>query len=398
MNALLQQERPKIGHLAMERLLDTAPYLARCSDNKSAALVRPRDYAIHWPYMQVNRPNLVSWLVFDIDHNNPNIWEDANLPAPNFIVRDREKNTSHLYYAIVPVSTSDKSRSKPIQFMKRVYQAMSRALKSDTSYAGTVAKTPHHPKWITTEFHGYEYELGELAAHVEIEYTPYWTTKEEVDNSHSRNCTLFDEVRHFAKTIVLQAREESHYEAFRARLEQYAEMRNDFALRGFSAGNLRYSEIKATVKSVARWTWDNYVCQDCENRGIMNLDKSLSIEERQSLAAKRTHTERKSSTTKRIVAVTQHLIKQNKKVTQTAIAKLAKLSRQTVSKYQSLINTLVAEPSIIPFASLFRAKKIVNYAVSDICPPAASFEHEVSQKPRQAPVALFQQRNQPKEE
>lgn len=76
----------------MERLLDTAPYLARCSDNKSAALVRPRDYAIHWPYMQVNRPNLVSWLVFDIDHNNPNIWEDANLPAPNFIVRNREKH------------------------------------------------------------------------------------------------------------------------------------------------------------------------------------------------------------------------------------------------------------------------------------------------------------------
>lgn len=40
----------------MSRILEEASYLARCSDNKTAMRVRPREYAIRYPYMQVNRP------------------------------------------------------------------------------------------------------------------------------------------------------------------------------------------------------------------------------------------------------------------------------------------------------------------------------------------------------
>lgn len=367
MNALIQEANAQIGHAAMRRLLDTAPHLARCSDNKTASHIRPRDYAIRWSYMQINRPDMVSWLIFDLDHANPNIWDDKDLPAPNFIVRDKQKNTAHLYYAIVPVCTSDKARSKPIQFMKRVYQAMAKSMDADPSYAGTVAKTPHHPQWSTTEFHGYVYELSELAAHVEIEYVPHWATKEEVDTSHSRNCTLFEELRHFAYSIVDYAREHSHYEAFKSRLEHYAEQRNDFALRGFDC-NLSYSEVRATTKSVARWTWDNYVGNECANRGIMNLDKSLPQEERQSLAAKRTHGERKANSAKKVLIATQKLLKAQKKVTYTAIAKLCQLSRQTVSKYQSIIDSVIQQPQIISLEEIFRVKQPVKYAVSDISP------------------------------
>lgn len=75
---------------ALSRLLSEAPYLPRCSDNKTAALVRPREYAIRYPYMQVNRPDMVSWLVFDLDHSNSLIWEDELLPAPNFVVSNRK--------------------------------------------------------------------------------------------------------------------------------------------------------------------------------------------------------------------------------------------------------------------------------------------------------------------
>ena len=39
----------------LNRLLEEAPYLSRCSDNKTAMLNRPRNYAVRWPYMQVNR-------------------------------------------------------------------------------------------------------------------------------------------------------------------------------------------------------------------------------------------------------------------------------------------------------------------------------------------------------
>ena len=90
---------------ALNRLLSEAPYLPRCSDNKTAAQVRPREYAIRYPYMQVNRPDMVSWLVFDLDHSNPLIWEDEGLPTPNMVVTNRKNNHAHLYYAISPFQT-----------------------------------------------------------------------------------------------------------------------------------------------------------------------------------------------------------------------------------------------------------------------------------------------------
>lgn len=184
---------------SFQRLLDEAPYLSRCSDNKTAMLVRPRHYAVRWPYMQVNRKDMLSWLVFDIDHDdqaipNPYIWQDEGLPAPNLIVRNRHSNKAHLYYAIVPVCNSDNARSKPIRFLKAVYQAMALRLKADLAYSGPVAKTPFHPWWQTTELHSQVYELGELADSVEVDMALQWREPvclDEVSQVCSPLC-LFD--------------------------------------------------------------------------------------------------------------------------------------------------------------------------------------------------------------
>ena len=366
MNTQPPLREQQVGHVAMRRILDTAPYLARCSDNKIALHIRPREHAIRRSYMEVNRPDMVSWLVFDLDHGNPNIWDDQDLPPPNFIVRDKHKNTAHLYYAIVSVCKSDKARVKPIRFMKRVYKTMAKLINADPSYAGVIAKTPHHPMWCTTEFHGYVYELSELAAHIDIEYTPNWTEKENKDTSHSRNCTLFESLRRFAYSVVDHYREHSHFEAFKSRLEEYAQQCNDFTKRGFSA-NLKFSEIKATAKSVARWTWENYVERDFVNRGVMNLDDSLTLEERQSLAAKRTHRERRSNSAQKVLDATKKLVAGGLKVTYSAIARVSKLCRQTVKKYQSIIDSIMYQPDIISTAELLDRQKTVNYAVSGNC-------------------------------
>ena len=126
---------------AMSRILEEASYLARCSDNKTAMRVRPREYAIRYPYMQVNRPGRVSWLVFDLDHTNSLIWEEHGLPPPNFIVRNRNSGNSHLYYAIAPVCTTERAREKPILYMKAVYDSMAALLKADPDYhSGPVAR------------------------------------------------------------------------------------------------------------------------------------------------------------------------------------------------------------------------------------------------------------------
>ncbi|RMR40881.1 replication initiation protein, partial [Pseudomonas savastanoi] len=102
---------------ALNRLLLEAPYMARCSDDKTATRVRPREYALRYPYMQVNRPGMVSWLVFDLDHANALAWDDAGLPAPNLMVRNRKSGHSQLFYAVPSVCTTENARAKPIQYM-----------------------------------------------------------------------------------------------------------------------------------------------------------------------------------------------------------------------------------------------------------------------------------------
>lgn len=58
---------------ALNRVLQECPYLPRCSDDKTAARILPREYAVCYPYMQINREGMVSWLIFDLDHYNADL-------------------------------------------------------------------------------------------------------------------------------------------------------------------------------------------------------------------------------------------------------------------------------------------------------------------------------------
>ena len=145
------------GGTALHRVLLECSYLPRCDYDKTATRIRPREYAIRYPYMQVNRPGMVSWLIFDLDHTKAMIWEDVGLPAPNLIVRNRQSGHSHLYYAISPACTAVRARPSPIAYMKAVYAAFAVRLDADTEFhSGPVAKTPGHPGGLTHEVHSHD--------------------------------------------------------------------------------------------------------------------------------------------------------------------------------------------------------------------------------------------------
>jgi hypothetical protein len=322
---------------ALSRVLDEAPYLARCSDNKTATRVRPREFALRYPYMQINRPGRLSWLIFDLDHSNAMIWKDVGLPAPNLAVRNRTNSHSHLYYAIPAVLTDENARAKPIHYMKAIYAAYAGRLKADPSYnSGPVAKTPGHPWWDTSEFHNRVYELGELADYVELPVTPWRGSPKLEDVEHSRHCILFEEMRFYAYSIVNHQRDTGSFNGFMRLLEAFAHNHNSFHKHGFSQ-NLALSSLRATVKSIARWTWDRYQGAGRCHRGVMQLDQSLPLTERQTLAAKRTHDVRHKATESKIRAAVAELRSQGQRLHQTAIALLAKVSRQTVATYKHVI-------------------------------------------------------------
>jgi len=358
---------------ALNRLLQEASYLPRCSIGKEALqrgemLTRPREYAIKYPYMQVNRPDMVSWLIFDLDHDNPLIWEDENLPAPNIIVQNRNNGKAHLYYAIPPVCTSERARSKPIQYMKAVYEAMAARLAADPSYRGPVAKTPGHKWWVTREIHSKEYSLGELEDYLELSIKPMWSKGPDLEAvADSRHCLLFEETRFYAYSIVNREKNTGSYEGFYRLVEAFARNKNNYRRRGFSM-DLTYSQVKATVKSICRWTWDKYTGNKNCHQGVMKLDRNIPLVARQRIAAKRTHTERQKGSEYKIRAACRILLKKGEKATLVAISKISGLTRQTVAKYKHVIDS-TKPVEIVPLKGLMQKHKNVNFAIHQITAP-----------------------------
>lgn len=343
---------------SLQRLLVEAPFLPRCSDDKTASKVRPREYAISHPYMQVNRPGMVSWLIFDLDHPNAHLWEDTGLPAPNLIVRSRESGHSHLFYAIEPVCTTERARARPIEYMKAVYLGMANRLRADLNYSsGPVAKTPGHPWWQTTELHAEVFQLGKLAEYVDLP-APGRASSTTAKNHHpqSRHCQLFELLRRYAYSIVHHTKEAGSYEHFVALLEAYSLNVMPRVLRAAqsSQGELAWSSIRATTRSVARWTWEHYRGAGNVHRGVMQLDESLPLSERQRQAAARTHALRAKTTESRIRAACRNLQAQGKPLVQAAVAKVARLSRQTVAAYKHVLAEGMA-PAIASLEILVRA-------------------------------------------
>lgn len=348
---------------ALHRVLQEAPYLPRCSDDKTAKRTRPREYAIRYPYMQVNRPGFTSWLIFDLDHAHAMVWQDRGLPPPNMIVRDRQTGHSHLYYAIAPVCTTDAARAKPIAYMKAIYSAYQVLLGADLDYhSGPVSKTPGHPWWLTHELHNRVYDLGDLAEYVDLAPANPWGKRPELDEKkrNSRACQLFDGLRYYAYSIVNRERKTGNYDTFVRWLENHASGLNNFATKGFPS-DLPMSAVRSTVRSVARWTWEKYAGDVRCHRGAMKLDPDLPLPERQSLAALRTHAVRQDNTADKIRSACRMLIKRGASLTQVAIGHLAGVTRQTVAKYRTIV-----EAARAPSAPATLAAKGVKHAVHQV--------------------------------
>ena len=335
---------------ALDRFFQLAPYFPRCSSTNDAGLSRPRELAFRYPYMQVNRTDMVSWLVFDLDdHASGYSWEDANLPPPNLIVRNRNKpGSAHWYYAIVPVNTGPNGRDRPVSYMRAVYNAMKQAIEpADPSYGGgPVAKTPGHPFWETTEVHADVYDLGELADYVDVNPGAPWKPRgdryDDCDAADSRHVWLFHYLRFRAYRTVEAFRDRRDYQAFHNSLLRDGLGANNFTERGWAKGNLTSAQVRATVKSVSRWTWDHYTGSGRCARGVMQLDDSLPLSVRQTMAARRTHAERQSKSQQRVEVACHRLLESGVELSFAAIARESGLSRQTVAKHRQRIRVLSA--------------------------------------------------------
>jgi|TARA_B100000446_G_C10551886_1_gene340845 hypothetical protein len=329
---------------ALDRFYDRLPYKPFCGDDKAAILIRPLDQAAEMAYIQPNAPEMASWIVIDLDHSDSWQWEERGIPAPNLIVRNPANGHSHLYYAIIPVCTSENARHHPIRYMQAVARGLAAALTGgDLDYTGRIAKNPLSEVWQTTEIHSHEYELGELADSIEPISKAWWSGGEE--DSRGRNCALFNCLRRWAYTVVLEVKRTGTWEQWHSLVLSHAETlqppQDDFP----------YSEIKATAKSVAKWCWANYTGSQV-NRGVMALDQTdLPLVNRQRLSARRTHKARTDATTEKLVRAINSIVATGKRPSKAAVARLSGVSRSQI---------------IRGYGHLFDAGKSVAYGVHQI--------------------------------
>lgn len=233
----------------MELFQSRLPLRPWATDDLAAGVrVFGRDAAARRRYVQPNPPALRTWIVFDVDRAGAaHAWEDANVAPPSWIAVNPVNAHAHLAYGLeVPVVTSDAGRLDPLRYAAAVEAGYRRSLGADRSYAGLLCKNPLHPDWRVLWGRADLYDLPELA-----EWLPGPLPKPEKRAEASglgRNVALFDGLRRWsyrARRLFPGTAEQWHA----AVLERSELLNGDFATP------LPYAEVKATAKSVAKWTW-----------------------------------------------------------------------------------------------------------------------------------------------
>jgi len=231
--------------------LPRRPY---CSDNvKRGLIIRPPEQALERSYLQLNPPILWHWFVFDIDEPMAALaWEKANLAPPNWIAVNPANTHAHLGYLLeVPVITAPEARDKPLRYAAAIEAAFRLALGADPRYTGFIAKNPLSLAWKTWFLHAEPYTLDYLAEWVTLSRTP---SPSVVPSGLWRNVQLFDSIRQWAYSLVRVYQDTgAAMELWFRAVQREAEMVN----QRFETP-LMLPEVRATAKSVAKWTWQRF--------------------------------------------------------------------------------------------------------------------------------------------
>jgi hypothetical protein len=243
-------DNPQLS-LFSERL----PHRPYCSDDLGAGLrILPLQAALTKRYIQYNPPASINWMVFDIDRVYVHDSEWANLAVPNIIARNPANGHAHLFYGIVAgVSKTSASRAAPLRLLAAINESYRHILGGDVGFTELICKNPLHSHWNVEVLRADLYDLHELAEYVDLDASDkrVRATPKRSQVGLGRNCNLFNSLRTWCYKWVCEYQGgslERWHEAVRGKAEK---------LNTFKDA-LPASEIKATAKSVAKWTWANY--------------------------------------------------------------------------------------------------------------------------------------------
>ncbi|HHX5693681.1 TPA: replication initiation protein, partial [Klebsiella pneumoniae] len=227
-----------------------------CADDfENGTYRKPKEKALNKKYIGYNNNYFINGFVFDIDQPQGAIaWDVCGLPKPNIIIQNTDNGHAHLLYALkAPVCKTDNARVKPLKLASLIQKGFTDRLKADRAYADVLMKNPiNEAEWRTVWGNVEAYDLSYLSEFIPDDIK---TEKRLPSDGLGRNVNLFEDLRQYAYKSVLKFKEKSNYERWEKELILKAD-----GLNTFSNGNnlLSYNEIKATARSVAKWTWRNF--------------------------------------------------------------------------------------------------------------------------------------------
>ncbi len=245
----------------LDRFAEHLPRKPYCTDDLTTGLqIRSLKNALQRAYIQPNGPGMIWTMVYDIDHAcvNPEdwwpIWETAGLPAPNMAVMNHRTKRGHLIYLLeAGVCRTELAHLKPLRYIASIERAYTVALDADIGYAGLICKNPFNDRWQVWEIHGNPYTLAELAAYVDLTAKAARLPSNASESfGLERNCTMFDTGRKWAYRAIREYWAPNGLDSWsKAVLERLQ------AINGEFPKPLPFAEVKATAKSITKWTWRN---------------------------------------------------------------------------------------------------------------------------------------------
>ena len=218
--------------------------------------IRNKAKALEMLYLQANQPAIQTCLLFDLDKKNSfYTFEKVGLPIPHFITKTPKTGRCHYGYMLkAGVCKTQQARLKPLKYAAAVEMAMAKKLKADLGFAGLITKNPLNDHWSPFWSGADLYDLDYLADFVDLE-KPQIQEKKSEAYGLGRNVNLFEDLRQYAYRTVLNFKKISTFEKFENELLLKAQGLNTFCN---PLNPLQYKELKATARSIARWTWKNF--------------------------------------------------------------------------------------------------------------------------------------------
>ena len=242
----------------LEHLTRYLPKKPWCTNEKGTALlVRPKEIAINYKYIQLNSPFYQKYLILDLDYEHSLaeiLFSRVGIPLPNFVTANFQGGRSHIVFELEePIYKTNASKQKIIAFAHAIIMRLQELFDADIGYSGTITKNPISPNWRVTELRKKPYSLYELAEKIDLPRKDYSKQKISVDEAIGlgRNCYVFYTACPFAYQEIRAYRGKTYSQWEMAMIDHCMSLNENLS------EPMTYREVRCIAKSISRFCWKN---------------------------------------------------------------------------------------------------------------------------------------------